>query len=87
MGREADVTWYRSVGSGLNFYRPELLALIEDILAGKFRGGFIVCTDFTRLARFGVRSLEKIAEFGGCQIVYTMDEREAKTTNETLANH
>ena len=60
-GDSANVTWYRSIGSGMNFERKELLQLIQDILAGKYRGGFIVATDLTRIARFGHKLIEFIA--------------------------
>ena len=38
----ATVEWYVSVGSGLNFERPEFLRLIGDILAGKYKGGRVI---------------------------------------------
>ena len=76
----------KSVGSGLNFDRPELLALIEGMVSGKYKGAYIVCTDFTRLCRFGVQLIEYLAKIGGCEIVYTMDDRDEKGENETLVD-
>lgn len=77
---------YKSVGSGLNFERAAHIALISDILDGHYRGGFIVACSFDRICRFGIAMIERICEFGGCEIVYTMDEREAKDANETLVD-
>jgi predicted site-specific integrase-resolvase len=77
-GNRAEVTWYKSVGGGMDFNRPALIRLINDIIEGKFRGGFIVAQDFTRIARFAVQLIEHLAKLGGCQILYTMDEDEAE---------
>jgi len=84
-GRTAKVTWYKSVGSGMNFERKEFLQLIQDVLAGKYRGGFILATDFTRVCRFGIKMVEFLAKQGGCQIVYTMND-EAKELQESLSD-
>lgn len=84
-GKQARTTWYKSVGSGMNFERREFLQLIQDILAGKFKGGFIVATDFTRICRFGIKMVEFLASQGGCQIVYTMGDDE-KSVNESLTD-
>lgn len=87
-GNRAEVTWYKSVGGGLDFNRPALIRLIGDIVEGKFRGGFIVAQDFTRIARFAVQLIEHLAKLGGCQILYTMgeDEAEAKGYAEQLTD-
>lgn len=77
-GNRSDVTWYRSIGGGLDWNRPALVKLIGDIVQGKFRNGWIIAQDFTRLARFGVQMIEHLAKLGGCQILYTMDEAEAE---------
>ncbi|QDU31460.1 hypothetical protein ETAA8_66270 [Anatilimnocola aggregata] len=77
-GNRADVTWYKSVGGGMDFNRPALVRLIGDIIAGKFRGGFLVAQDFTRICRFGVKLIEHLAKIGGCNLVYTMDESDAE---------
>lgn len=85
-GERVNVKWYRSVGSGLNYDRKELLELVDDILAGKLRGGYVISTDFTRLMRFGISILEKICSIGGCQIIYSHDTRDTKNENETLVD-
>ncbi len=84
-GPSVNVTWYRSIGSGLNFNRKELLALIQDLLAGKYRGGFVVAQDFTRVARFGHQLIEYIAKQGGAEVVYVLQD-EDKTANESLTD-
>jgi hypothetical protein len=55
-----------------------LLKLIADLIDGKFRGGFLVAQDFTRICRFGVKLIEHLATIGGCKLIYTMDEDEAE---------
>jgi len=75
-----------SVGSGLNFDRVEFLQLIERITSEELRGATLVCTDFTRVCRFGIRMVEHLCSLGGVEIEYTMDEREAKNENETLVD-
>jgi predicted site-specific integrase-resolvase len=77
-GKSADVTWYKSVGSGLDYNRPAFLRLVEDILQGKYSGGYIVAQDFTRICRFGIRLVEHLCKLGNCQILYTMSENEAE---------
>ena len=77
-GNRASVTWFKSIGGGLDFNRPSLLKLIADLIDGKFRGGYLVAQDFTRICRFGVKLIEHLASIGGCKILYTMDETEAE---------
>jgi len=84
-GRQPDEI-IESVGSGLNFDRPEFLSLIERITSEELRGATLVCTDFTRVCRFGIRMVEHLCSLGGVAIEYTMDEREAKNENETLVD-
>ena len=67
---------YYETGSGLNFERPRLMALVQDILADKYRGGALVAYDQTRIARFGRPLFEQICRIGGCEIVYVMREGE-----------
>lgn len=77
---------FYGTGSGLNFERPELLRLVRDILAGEFRGGFVIAYDQTRLVRFGIKLIEHICALGECQIVYVMkDGVDEETMQETLA--
>lgn len=77
-GNRADVTWFKSVGSGLDFNRPQFLRMVEEILNGRFSGGFVVAQDFTRICRFGIRLVEHICRLGNCEIIYTMKEEEAE---------
>jgi len=84
-GREPDEI-IESVGSGLNFDRPEFLGMIKRVVSGDLRGATIVATDFTRICRFGIRLVEFLFELGGVEIEYSMDEREAKSLNESLVD-
>jgi len=70
----------------MNFDRAEFLSLVSDILDGKFRGGFVVTTDVTRICRFGIRLFEFLCQRGGCKVVYTLNDGEAKSLNETLTD-
>jgi predicted site-specific integrase-resolvase len=81
-GNMANVSWYRSIGSGLDFNRPAFLRLVEHILEGKFAGGFVVAQDFTRVARFGVQLVNHLCKLGRCELIYTMDEQEAEAKGE-----
>jgi len=83
-GSNCRTTQYVSVGSGLNFSRPELLKLIDDVLAGKYAGGFIVATYKDRVARFGIEMIENICRYGNCQLVFTEAEP-TKEIYETIA--
>lgn len=84
-GREPDEI-IESVGSGLNFDRPEFVDLMKRIVSGELRGATIVATDFTRVCRFGVRLVEHLAEYGGCSIEYTMadEQHQDQDDNESL---
>lgn len=76
-GSAADCTWFRGSGvSGMNFDREDLLSLIDALLAGKFRGGYVVASSPDRLARFGVRMLERIAQNSGTQMAYVLPQAE-----------
>ncbi|HEV7282224.1 MAG TPA: recombinase family protein [Pirellulaceae bacterium] len=76
-GSAANCTWFRGAGvSGMNFDRDDLLSLIDALLAGKFRGGFVVASSPDRLARFGVRMLERIAQNSGAQMAYVLPQAE-----------
>ncbi len=85
-GREPDEI-IESVGSGLNFDRPELLELIRRITSGELRGATLVATDFTRICRFGVRMIEHLCDTFGVSIEYTLKEgQEEKGENESLVD-
>ena len=70
----AQITIYKSIGSGLNFARKPLIKLIGDILDGKFRGGYLVAENFNRVCRYGIQLIEKICEVGQCQLIYSMPD-------------
>ncbi|MFH1267089.1 MAG: recombinase family protein [Planctomycetota bacterium] len=74
-----------SIGSGLNFDRPELLELVRMLVSGDAKGGVIVATDFTRICRFGIQLVEYLAKIGECRVEF-MDDRESKSFNETLTD-
>lgn len=80
----ANASRYYRVASGLNFNCPILTRLVNDILSGKFRGGYIVCQDNLRILRFGMDLLELICQHGGCTLLYVMEpEREDAQTDLT----
>jgi predicted site-specific integrase-resolvase len=84
-GNTANTTTYISVGSGLNFERVEFLKLIDDILAGKFKGGYVVATYFDRVCRYGIQMVRQICKAGGCELVFTETDAE-KECHESLAD-
>jgi hypothetical protein len=69
----------------MKFECQTFLKLVSDLLEGKFSGGFVVCTDKTRLARFGTALVEHLAKRGGAEVIYTMGNSEG-TLNETLSD-
>lgn len=71
-----------SVGSGMNFSRPEFLALLKRVVSGELRGATIVATDCTRVCRFGIELVEYLCEWGGVKIDYSNPE--ATSENESL---
>jgi excisionase family DNA binding protein len=88
-GASACCTWFKGAGvSGMNFDREDLLGLIDALLAGKFRGGYVVASSPDRIARFGYRMIERIAERSGAKVVYVLEAPEAgadSLTDEILA--
>ena len=84
-GIMATTTMYISVGSGLNFERVEFLKLIDDILAGKFKGGYVVATYFDRVCRYGIAMVRQICKAGECELVFTEADAD-KEVHETLAD-
>lgn len=57
----------KDVGSGLNFRRKGLLALLERILQGDV--GMLVIANKDRLCRFGFDLISWLAERSGCKIL------------------
>jgi len=53
-GQRVELTFYKRVASGLNLENEIFLALVNDVLAGKFNGGFVVAENPNRVARFAV---------------------------------
>ena len=78
----ATVEWYVSVGSGLNFERPEFLRLIGDILAGKYKGGRVIASTFDRVCRFGIRLVEHLCSIGDCELEYVLGEDDGEKTGK-----
>jgi excisionase family DNA binding protein len=57
----------RDIGSGLNFKRKGLLALLERVLSGDI--GMVVVANKDRLCRFGFDLISWLAERRGCKIL------------------
>ncbi|WP_127081851.1 IS607 family transposase [Dulcicalothrix desertica] len=57
----------RDIGSGLNFKRKGLLALLERILSGDV--GMVVVANKDRLCRFGFDLISWLADRSGCKIL------------------
>ena len=53
----------------MNFEHPTFLRLINDILDGKFRNGFVVVVHSERLCRFGLDLVKELIRRGGAELV------------------
>ena len=49
---------YSRIASGMNFEHPTFVRLINDLLDGRFRGGYVVVVHSERLCRFGLDLVE-----------------------------
>ena len=59
--------WVEAIGSGLNFQRKPLLALVDRISAGA--GGVLVLAHQDRLARFGFPFIEHLCARHQCELL------------------
>ncbi|GAB1538669.1 IS607-like element ISTko1 family transposase [Scytonema sp. NUACC21] len=57
----------KDIGSGLNFKRKGLLALLERVLSGDI--GMVVVANKDRLCRFGFDLIAWLAERSGCKVL------------------
>ena len=70
----------RDVGSGLNFKRPGLQALLERVHSGTVSE--VVVRHKDRLCRYGLELLEWIFKKAGTKLVVLSHEQEASSTKE-----
>jgi excisionase family DNA binding protein len=88
-GHKAKLFTYKRVASGMLFSHPVLHQLIKDVLAGKFKGGFVISTYPDRLLRFGAELFRSICEFGGATLLFTESaadvSEEEELCNDVLA--
>jgi len=83
-GRVPD-EWNCRVASGLNFEAPEFLALIQNIVSGRYKGATLVASTPDRICRFGRTLVEWLCEQHGATVVYVLKNGEAEQSgNETL---
>ncbi len=80
----ANVTDYTSVRSGMNFSDKVFVRLLNDILDGKFDGGYIVCTHRDRVVRFGGEMLSLMCDRGNCELI-EIDEQSERGYGEEIA--
>ncbi len=78
-------TLYADIGSGLSFTRKSFLRLIDDVLAGKYRGGVILITYPERMARWGRELIQRICGAFDCEIV-AIEDGEEKTAEQELVS-
>lgn len=81
----ARVTEYIAVRSGLNFSDKTFVRMLEDILNGKFRGGFLVCSHRDRVCRLSGDFLTLICRKGECELV-EVDEESERSFAESIAD-
>jgi putative resolvase len=72
---------FSDIGSGLNFERPNFVRLVDAVLAGRLKGGVILCTYKDRLMRFGHGLFQRICEYGQVEVVAI--EADPEKSNET----
>ncbi len=78
-------TLYADIGSGLSFTRKSFLRLIDDVLAGKYRGGVILITYPERMARWGRELIQRVCTAFDCEIV-AIEDGEEKTPEQELVS-
>lgn len=81
-----DGTLYADVGSGLSFSRKNFLKLIDDVLAGKYRGGVILVTYPERMARWGRELIEKVCGAFDCRIEAIEEDEDRSDTQELVSD-
>lgn len=73
-GQAVSVRWYvGKAQSGLNYSAPHILSLLDDLLAGQYRNGYVVAQSPDRVLRFGSALIERIAKHGGAELLYAME--------------
>lgn len=82
----ASVREYVSIASGMNYGEDTFLRLVKDVLAGQFKGGFVVCTFPERILRFGMPLFSTLCSYGGCEVVCIGDGEEDKDDTQSLAD-
>lgn len=65
---------YRDIGSGLDFHREGLCALLDHVMSGSVTKVVVTCTD--RLARFGVDLIEWIFKKHNVELVVLCNENQ-----------
>lgn len=65
---------YHDIGSGLNFKRPQFIALLDAIRAGSVEE--VVVTDKDRLCRFGIDLVQWLLDKAGTRLVVHSDALE-----------
>jgi putative resolvase len=79
-------TIYHDIGSGLNFKRPQFVALLDAVYAGTVRE--IVVTDKDRLCRFGAELVQWLLGKAGTKLLVHSDTVERPgTSDEPDYNH
>src|SRR5262245_59893434 len=83
-GKRIELTFYKRVASGLNLENEVFLSLVNDVLAGKFSGGFVVAENPNRVARFAVSLFKHLCSLGNATLLYSLSDEDSKSDHETL---
>jgi putative resolvase len=83
-GQRVELTFYKRVASGLNLENEVFLSLVNDVLAGKFNGGFVVAENPNRVARFAVSLFKHLCSLGNATLLYSLSDEDSKSDHETL---
>jgi excisionase family DNA binding protein len=84
-GEKGLVKDYIRIASGMAYNNEVFLRLVSDILAGQFKGGFVIVTHPDRCLRFGISLFSEICKHGDCELV-CISESEDKGETESLAD-
>jgi len=85
-GKKANVVWYERVSSGMNFNCPVFLRMITHVTQGRFKGGYLVAENESRIARFSTNLIRFLATQNGAQVIYSMKEDEDDSTSSLASD-
>lgn len=77
---DADVEWFSEIASGMDFSRSELIRLVLALIDGQF--DYLIAQNSDRIARFGYKLIETLAEKSNTKVIYTFDGDDKSLADE-----